>query len=106
MEHGITLYFSALCQKNLTPIEGEAAEILNKIRNIRGVNPVVCTEANRLDEIEKEYRKEFYGEGQYTAGVYRLLSLRRDRSRFLFPGPETSIKIYFEKEPISIDKIT
>ena len=43
---------------------GEAAEFLNKVRNIRGVDPVVCTEANRLDEIEKEYRKEFYGEGQ------------------------------------------
>lgn len=29
---------------------GEAAEFLNKVRNIRGVDPVVCTEANRLDE--------------------------------------------------------
>lgn len=42
----------------------EAAEFLNKVRSMRGIDPVVCTEANRLDEIEKEYRKEFYGEGQ------------------------------------------
>ena len=43
---------------------GEAAEFLNKVRSVRGIDPVVCTEANKLDEIEKEYRKEFYGEGQ------------------------------------------
>ena len=42
----------------------EAAVFLNKVRDMRGVDPVVCTELNCLDEIEKEYRKEFYGEGQ------------------------------------------
>ena len=42
----------------------DAAVFLNKVRDMRGVDPVVCTELNRLDEIEKEYRKEFYGEGQ------------------------------------------
>lgn len=44
----------------------EAAVFLNKVRDMRGVDPVVCTELNCLDEIEKEYRKEFYGEGQFV----------------------------------------
>lgn len=37
---------------------------LNKVREARGVDAISFTEANRLKEIEKEYRKEFYGEGQ------------------------------------------
>lgn len=41
-----------------------AALYLNKVREARGVDPVSFTEATRLYEIEKEYRKEFYGEGQ------------------------------------------
>lgn len=41
-----------------------AAEYLNKVRDARGVDPTSCTDANCLSEIEKEYRKEFYGEGQ------------------------------------------
>lgn len=41
-----------------------AAFFLNKVREMRGIDPVECNESNRLDEIEKEYRKEFYGEGQ------------------------------------------
>lgn len=53
---------------------GEAAEFLNKVRNIRGVDPVVCTEANRLDEIEKEYRKEFYGEGNCFSSISVMLT--------------------------------
>lgn len=43
---------------------GEAAAYLNKVRDARGVDPTSCTESTRLTEIEKEYRKEFYGEGQ------------------------------------------
>lgn len=42
----------------------ETAGFLNKVREVRGIDPAVCTEENRMDEIEKEYRKEFYGEGQ------------------------------------------
>lgn len=42
----------------------EAAVFLNKVREIRGIDYVVCNESNLLSEIEKEYRKEFYGEGQ------------------------------------------
>lgn len=42
----------------------DASVFLNKVREMRGIEPVVCDENNRLSEIEKEYRKEFYGEGQ------------------------------------------
>ncbi len=41
-----------------------AAGYLNAVREARGVDPTGLTEATRLNEIEKEYRKEFYGEGQ------------------------------------------
>ena len=41
-----------------------AAGYLNEVREARGVDPTGLTEAMRLNEIEKEYRKEFYGEGQ------------------------------------------
>ena len=41
-----------------------AAGYLNEVREARGVDPTGLTEATRLNEIEKEYRKEFYGEGQ------------------------------------------
>ena len=41
-----------------------AAGYLNAVREARGVDPTGLTESTRLNEIEKEYRKEFYGEGQ------------------------------------------
>ena len=75
---------------------GEAAEFLNKVRNIRGVDPVVCTEANRLDEIEKEYRKEFYGEGQlfffykrhaYTTFLHSHVNQMAE-SNYMFSWPD------------------
>ena len=36
----------------------EAAACLNEVRTNRGVDMIVCTEDNRLDEIEKEYRNK------------------------------------------------
>lgn len=41
-----------------------ASAYLSKVREVRGVDPVNCTPETLLSEIEKEYRKEFYGEGQ------------------------------------------
>lgn len=49
-----------------------AADYLNKVREMRGVDPTSCTETTRLYEIEKEYRKEFYGEGQLFFFYKRL----------------------------------
>ena len=54
-----------------------AAGYLNEVREARGVDPTGLTEATRLNEIEKEYRKEFYGEGHYsfsTSGMVTRLS--------------------------------
>ncbi len=43
-----------------------ATKYLNAIRNSRGADeiPPLSDNAGRLQEVEKEYRKEFYGEGQ------------------------------------------
>ena len=42
----------------------EASNFLNSVREVRGIDPVSCTSQTVQSEIEKEYRKEFYGEGQ------------------------------------------
>ena len=74
----------------------EAAGYLNKVREMRGIDPTVCTEANRLNEIEKEYRKEFYGEGQlfyfykrngYTTFLHSPLS-NMTESNYMFSWPD------------------
>ena len=49
-----------------------AAGYLNKVREARGVDAVTFAEDKRLNEIEKEYRKEFYGEGQLFFFYKRL----------------------------------
>lgn len=46
------------------PDASTAAGYLNKVREARGIDAVTFSEETRLNEIEKEYRKEFYGEGQ------------------------------------------
>ena len=47
----------------------EAASYINTVRNKLGISKakdVVCdTDEKRFDALNKEYRKEFYGEGQY-----------------------------------------
>ena len=63
---------------------------------MRGIDPTVCTEANCLNEIEKEYRKEFYGEGQlfyfykrngYTTFLHSPLS-NMTESNYMFSWPD------------------
>lgn len=55
-----------LCE--MSPIN-EAAQYLNKVRNKRGFatasNVRITSEEDLLRELDKEYRKEFYAEGQY-----------------------------------------
>ena len=74
----------------------EAAGYLNKVREMRGIDPTVCTEANCLNEIEKEYRKEFYGEGQlfyfykrngYSTFLHSPLS-NMTESNYMFSWPD------------------
>lgn len=59
------LYY-ILCE--MSPLN-EAAQYLNKVRNKRGFatasNVRINSEEDRVRELDKEYRKEFYAEGQY-----------------------------------------
>ena len=50
----------------------EASNFLNSVREVRGIDPVSCTSQTVQSEIEKEYRIEFYGEGQVFFYYKRL----------------------------------
>lgn len=85
-------YILAECATDPKVTEG----FLNKVREIRGVDPVSCTETTKLYEIEKEYRKEFYGEGQlfffykrhgYTTFLYSPM-LKMVEKNYMFSWPE------------------
>lgn len=53
-----------------------AAKYINQVRNKRGLpssaNIAINSEAERREALNKEYRKEFYGEGQYFFFLKRL----------------------------------
>ena len=85
-------YILAECATDPKVTEG----FLNKVREIRGVDPVSCTETTKLYEIEKEYRKEFYGEGQlfffykrhgYTTFLHSPM-LKMVEKNYMFSWPE------------------
>jgi len=67
-------YIAAECLKDSNP--QRAVEILNYVRNNRGLNtnplPETLTPEQINDEIYKEYRKEFLGEGQLFFYYKRL----------------------------------
>lgn len=76
-----------------------AAGYLNKVREARGIDPVTLTEESRLNEIEKEYRKEFYGEGQlfffykrhfYAAFLHCPVS-KMTESNYMFSWPDNEV---------------
>lgn len=77
----------------------DAAFWLNKVRDMRALSPVECTEQNLLDEIEKEYRKEFYGEGQlfyfYKRHGYQTFLHcpieNMNESNYMFSWPENEV---------------
>ncbi len=77
----------------------EAAGYLDVVRGVRGIDPVSDrSELNRLNEIEKEYRKEFYGEGQlfffYKRHAYKsfldqpMTNMTEDNYMFSWPDNE------------------
>lgn len=77
----------------------DAAAYLNAVRTMRGIDETVCTEENRLDEIEEEYRKEFYGEGQlfyfykrhgYTSFLHCPMS-NMTESNYMFSWPDNEV---------------
>ncbi|TKC08609.1 RagB/SusD family nutrient uptake outer membrane protein [Pedobacter frigoris] len=84
-----------------TPDLNEALELLNKMRTQRALATIVTplTEITRMQEIAKEYNKEFYAEGQLFFYYKRLSVLPVPRSAvamtaqtYVFPLPDNEIE--------------
>lgn len=83
-----------------------AGTYINTVRNKRGLskaNDVACdTDEKRINALDKEYRKEFYGEGQYywflkTHGRIGPLTYCPDKvelvaENFVFPLPDAEVQ--------------
>ena len=89
----------------------DAARYVNLVRNKRGISKaknVSCdTDELRVAALNKEYRKEFYGEGQYfwflkTHGITGPLAHRAEsvlaEENFLFPLPDAEIEFGWAEE--------
>ncbi len=89
----------------------ESAAFINTVRNKRGISKakdVVCdTEEQRLTALNKEYRKEFYGEGQYfwflkTHGITGTMSHCPDvtlvEENFIFQLPDAELEYGWTQE--------
>ena len=89
----------------------EAATYINSVRNKRGISKakdVVCdTDELRATALDKEYRKEFYGEGQYfwflkTHGITGELShcpeTKLAEEHFVFPLPDRELEYGWTSE--------
>ena len=83
----------------------EAAVYVNNVRNKRGISKakdVSCdTDELRVAALNKEYRKEFYGEGQYfwflkAHGITGALAHCPDvvlaEENFIFPLPDAEVE--------------
>lgn len=88
-------YIVAECLDNLT----ESARELSLVRTARGIETVTFSDqAEKMNHLEKEYRKEFYGEGQlwyfykrlgYETFLYCPLSNMKEANyRFNIPDDE------------------
>ena len=89
----------------------DAAEFINIVRNKRGISKakdVVCeTQEQCVIALNKEYRKEFYAEGQYfwflkTHGVVGALAHCPDvilaEENFIFPLPDAEVEYGWTEE--------
>ena len=89
----------------------EASAYINTVRNKRGISKakdVACdTDELRIANLNKEYRKEFYGEGQYfwflkTHGVTGQLSHSPEvtlmEENFVFPLPDAELEYGWTQE--------
>ena len=83
----------------------EAAAHINAVRNKRGISKakdVVCdTEEQRIAALNKEYRKEYYGEGQYfwflkahglTGTLPHYTEVKLVEEHFVFPLPDNEVQ--------------
>lgn len=89
----------------------QAAKYINTVRNKRGISKakdVICsTEELCIAALNKEYRKEFYGEGQYfwflkTHGVIGQLAhcpeITLAEENFIFPLPDAELEYGWTEE--------
>ena len=87
-------YILAECESD----DDVSADYLNKVREARGIDGTSYknSASKKLTEIEKEYRKEFYGEGQlfffykrhfYTTFLHCPVSLLVEKN-YIFNLPE------------------
>ena len=96
------MYYIA-CEAASSP--QEAATYINSVRNKRGISKakdVVCdTDELRIAALDKEYRKEFYGEGQYfwflkthglTGGLAHCPETILAEEHFVFPLPDAEVE--------------
>ena len=94
-----------------TEDHSEAATYINMVRNKRGISKakdVLCdTPEQRIAALNREYRKEFYGEGQYfwflkSHGITGTLSHSPEvtlvEENFLFPLPDAEVEYGWTEE--------
>jgi hypothetical protein len=97
----------------------EAAMYVNSVRNKRGISKakdVSCdTEELCMAALNKEYRKEFYGEGQYfwflkTHGVTGTLAHSPEvtlvEENFIFPLPDAEVEYGWTEEEEEVEEET
>ena len=89
----------------------EAATYVNNVRNKRGISKakdVSCdTDELRIAALNKEYRKEFYGEGQYfwflkshgiTGTLMHCPEVMLVEENFVFPLPDAEVEYGWAQE--------
>ena len=83
----------------------DAATFINQVRNKRGLsasmNETCSTEEERFNALEREYRKEFYAEGQYffflkshsfIGTLSHCTEVYLDKVKYIFPLPDAEIE--------------
>lgn len=87
------------------PVE-EGVSYINKVRNNRGIptyNNYIATDLNyskMLDELKKEYRKDFFGEGQFFYFLkrhfyetfYRCPLTKMNENNYIFSIPDNEVE--------------
>ena len=86
-------YIAAECQKNSNP--NESISLLNEVRENRNLSLFPLSEdlnATQIqDEIYKEYRKEFIGEGGQLFFYYKRLNLPEIKGASVRPGKQVYV---------------
>lgn len=95
----------------------DAAEYINQVRNKRGISKakdVACdTDEQRVAALNKEYRKEFYGEGQYfwflkahgiTGTLAHCPEVTLAQENFIFPLPDAEVEYGWAQDDKEVEE--